>query len=121
MDVLSGIRVVEFEAIGPGPFGGMLLADTGADVARIDRPEPPSDLGPKRNGGKRVDVTGRGRRCVTLDLKQANAQLAALELIARADVVIEGFRPATMERLGLGLDVSRTCPRCARATGSRRA
>ncbi|CAG9187133.1 CaiB/BaiF CoA transferase family protein [Cupriavidus pinatubonensis] len=106
MGVLSGIRVVEFEAIGPGPFGGMLLADMGADVVRIDRPEPPSDLGPKRNGGKRVDVTGRGRRSVTLDLKQANAQQAALELMARADVVIEGFRPGTMERLGLGPDVA---------------
>ncbi len=106
MGVLSGIRVVEFEAIGPGPFGAMLLADMGADVLRIDRPEAPADLGPKRAGGKRVDVTGRGRRSVTLDLKQPDAQRAALELIARADVVIEGFRPGTMERLGLGPDVA---------------
>ena len=104
MGVLSGIRVVEFEAIGPGPFGAMLLADMGADVVRIDRPQPPADLGPKGNGGKRVDVTGRGRRSVTLDLKQPDAQRAALELVARADVVIEGFRPGTMERLGLGVE-----------------
>lgn len=101
MGVLSGIRVLEFEAIGPGPFGAMLLADMGADVLRIDRPQPPEDLGPKING-KRVNVTGRGRRSVTLDLKQPEAIEAALELMAHADIVIEGFRPGTMERLGLG-------------------
>lgn len=106
MGVLSGIRVVEFEAIGPGPFGAMLLADMGADVLRIDRPVAPTDLGPKSATGKRVDVTGRGRRSVTLDLKQPEAREAALELIERADVVIEGFRPGTMERLGLGPDVA---------------
>ncbi|WP_454712426.1 CaiB/BaiF CoA transferase family protein [Cupriavidus nantongensis] len=106
MGVLNGIRVVEFEAIGPGPFGAMLLADMGADVLRIDRPQAPEDLGPRATSGKRVDVTGRGRRSVTLDLKQPDAQRAALELMARADVVIEGFRPGTMERLGLGPDVA---------------
>ena len=105
MGVLSGIRVLEFEAIGPGPFGAMLLADMGADVIRVDRPVPPDDLGPKTNG-KRVDVTGRGRRSVTLDLKQPEAVEAALDLISRADVVIEGFRPGTMERLGLGPDAA---------------
>ena len=105
MGVLSGIRVLEFEAIGPGPFGAMLLADMGADVIRIDRPVAPADLGP-RTSGPRIDITGRGRRSVTLDLKQPQALTAALELIARADVVIEGFRPGTMERLGLGPDVA---------------
>ena len=105
MGVLSGIRVLEFEAIGPGPFGTMLLADMGADVIRIDRPVAPSDLGP-RTTGPRIDVTGRGRRSVTLDLKQAPAVATALELIARADVVVEGFRPGTMERLGLAPDVA---------------
>ncbi|WP_277187892.1 CaiB/BaiF CoA-transferase family protein [Caballeronia sp. BR00000012568055] len=105
MGVLSGIRVLEFEAIGPGPFGAMLLADMGADVLRIDRPAAPEDLGPKSNG-KKVDVTGRGRRSVTLDLKRPEAADAALDLIARADVVIEGFRPGTMERLGLGPDAA---------------
>ncbi|SPB13786.1 L-carnitine dehydratase [Caballeronia novacaledonica] len=103
MGVLSGIRVLEFEAIGPGPFGAMLLADMGADVLRIDRPVAPDDLGPKSNG-KRIDVTGRGRRSVTLDLKQPEAVESALTLMSRADVVIEGFRPGTMERLGLGPD-----------------
>ena len=101
MGVLSGIRVLEFEAIGPGPFGAMLLADMGADVIRIDRPSPPTDLGPKTTG-PRINVVGRGRRSVTLDLKQRSAVDAALDLVERADVVIEGFRPGTMERLGLG-------------------
>ena len=77
MGVLSGIRVLEFEAIGPGPFGAMLLADMGADVIRIDRPVAPADLGP-RTSGPRIDITGRGRRSVTLDLKQSQALTAAL-------------------------------------------
>ncbi|HSW15779.1 MAG TPA: CaiB/BaiF CoA-transferase family protein [Ramlibacter sp.] len=105
MGVLSGIRVLEFEAIGPGPFGTMLLADMGADVIRIDRPQAHSDLGPKASG-QRIDITGRGRRSVTLDLKQTEAVATALELMARADVVIEGFRPGVMEKLGLGPDVA---------------
>jgi alpha-methylacyl-CoA racemase len=101
LSVLSGIRVLEFEAIGPAPFGAMLLADMGADVLRIDRPLPPEDLGPRRNG-KSIDITGRGRRSITLDLKSPSAAAAVLELIGKADVLIEGFRPGTMERLGLG-------------------
>jgi alpha-methylacyl-CoA racemase len=105
MGVLSGIRVVEFEAIGPAPFGTMLLADMGADVVRIDRPVAASDLGPKFEG-KRADITGRNRRSVTLDLKRPESIAVALELIERADVLIEGFRPGTMERLGLGPDVA---------------
>lgn len=105
MGVLSGIRVVEFEAIGPAPFGTMLLADMGADVVRIDRPVAASDLGPKFDG-KRADITGRNRRSLTLDLKRPESVAAALELIKQADVLIEGFRPGTMERLGLGPDVA---------------
>ncbi|WP_322053931.1 CaiB/BaiF CoA transferase family protein [Paraburkholderia bannensis] len=101
MGVLSGIRVLEFEAIGPSPFAVMILADMGADVLRIDRPVAPDDLGPRRQANH-VDLVGRGRRSVTLDLKAPQACEAALELMARADVVIEGFRPGTMERLGLG-------------------
>ncbi len=101
MTVLSGIRVLEFEAIGPAPFGAMLLADMGADVLRIDRPATPKDLGPKLSG-RRVDITGRGKRSVTLDLKHPEGANAALQLIRRADVLVEGFRPGTMERLGLG-------------------
>ena len=100
---LSGVKVIEFEAIGPGPFGGMLLADMGADVILVDRPAP-GDLGLKRERWN--DVMMRGKRSVTLDLKSAGGAQTALELIAHADALIEGFRPGVMERLGLGPDVA---------------
>ncbi|HMA88710.1 MAG TPA: CaiB/BaiF CoA-transferase family protein [Burkholderiales bacterium] len=99
MGPLAGIRVIEFEAIGPGPFAGMLLADMGADVLVVDRPVA-TDLGLKRERWN--DVMMRGRRSVTLDLKSPRGVEAALELIGRADALIEGFRPGVMERLGLG-------------------
>ncbi len=98
---LAGVRVVEFEAIGPGPFAGMLLADMGADVLLVDRPAE-SGLGLKRE--RWMDVMLRGRRSVTLDLKAPGATDAALALVGRADALIEGFRPGVMERLGLGPD-----------------
>src|ERR671917_1627489 len=101
MGPLSGIKVLEFEAIGPAPFAGMLLADMGADVLVIDRPAS-SELGLKRE--RWFDVMMRGKRSVTLDLKSNKEP--ALELIARADALIEGFRPGVMERLGLGPDVA---------------
>lgn len=94
---LTGLKIVEFAGIGPGPFCGMLLSDLGADVVRIDR------KGPGR--GSPTDVTGRGRRSVALDLKSPDAIEACLKLIAQADVLFEGFRPGVMERLGLGPDV----------------
>ena len=103
MGPLSGIRVLEFEAIGPGPFAGMLLADMGADVLVIDRPAS-SDLGLKRE--RWYDVMMRGKRSVTLDLKSPSAKTAALDLVGRADALIEGFRPGVMERLGLGPDTA---------------
>jgi len=99
MGPLQGIRVLEFEAIGPGPFAGMLLADMGADVLVIDRPAA-ADLGLKRE--RWYDVMMRGKRSVTLDLKGKNAPEVALELVSRSDALIEGFRPGVMERLGLG-------------------
>ncbi len=98
---LAGVRVLEFEAIGPAPFAGMLLADLGADVLLIDRPAA-GDLGLTRE--RWYDVMMRGKRSVTLDLK-ANPQ-TALDLALRADVVIEGLRPGVMERLGLGPEVA---------------
>jgi len=98
MGPLSGIRVLEFEAIGPGPFAGMLLADMGADVLVVDRPAA-GDLGLKRE--RWYDVLMRGKRSVTLDLKTASGREAALQLIGRAEALIEGFRPGVMERLGL--------------------
>jgi alpha-methylacyl-CoA racemase len=98
---LSGIKVLELESIGPAPFAGMLLADMGADVLVIDRPEN-TDLGLKRE--RWYDVMMRGKRSVTLDLKKDQSKEAALELIARADALIEGMRPGVMEKLGLGPD-----------------
>jgi alpha-methylacyl-CoA racemase len=93
------VKVLELEAIGPAPFAGMLLADMGADVLVIDRPAS-SNLGLKRE--RWYDVMMRGKRSVTLDLKSASGKEAALELLQRADALIEGFRPGVMERLGLG-------------------
>jgi alpha-methylacyl-CoA racemase len=103
MGPLAGIKVLEFEAIGPAPFAGMLLADLGADVLLVDRPSA-SDLGLKRE--RWYDVMLRGKRSITLDLKSPQGVEAALELIGRADALIEGFRPGVMERLGLGPDVA---------------
>ncbi len=96
---LSGLRVLEIASIGPGPLAGMLMADLGADVIRVDRTEA-SGLGvpiPPRH-----DVNARGRRSVALDLKHAAGRYAALLLVLRSDVLIEGFRPGVMEKLGLG-------------------
>ena len=102
MGPLAGIRVLEFEAIGPGPFCGMMLADMGADVLLVDRPTDPGlGLGRERAS----DVMLRGRRSVTLDLKARDGVAAALLLAQKADALIEGFRPGVMERLGLGPDV----------------
>ena len=103
MGPLAGIRILEFEAIGPAPFAGMLLADMGADVLLVDRPGA-TDLGLKRE--RWYDVMLRGKRSVTLDLKSPQGVQAALELIAHADALIEGFRPGVMERLGLGPDAA---------------
>ncbi|MGH8723956.1 MAG: CoA transferase, partial [Burkholderiales bacterium] len=99
MGPLAGIRVLEFESIGPAPFAGMLLADMGADVLVVDRPAT-TDLGLKRE--RWYDVMMRGKRSVTLDLKKKDSSRAALELLTRADALIEGMRPGVMERLGLG-------------------
>ncbi len=102
MGPLAGVRVLEFEAIGPGPFCGMMLADMGADVLLVDRPSDPGlGLGRRRA----TDVMLRGRRSLTLDLKSKDGVAAALLLAQKADAVIEGFRPGVMERLGLGPDV----------------
>ena len=102
MGPLSGLRVLEFEAIGPGPFAGMMLADMGADVLLVDRTED-AQLGLARE--RWTDVMLRGRRSVTLDLKTAGGVQAALQLADQADALIEGFRPGVMERLGLGPEV----------------
>jgi alpha-methylacyl-CoA racemase len=95
---LTGLKIVEFAGIGPGPFCGMLLSDLGADVVRVDRKGG--------RGGAPTDITARGRRSVALDLKTPEAVEACLKLMASADGIIEGFRPGVMERLGLGPDVA---------------
>jgi alpha-methylacyl-CoA racemase len=101
MGPLHGLRIIELEAIGPVPMCAMLLADLGADVVRVDRREP-SGLGVAME--RRFAVNSRNRRSVALDLKSAPGRDAALRLIARADVLLEGFRPGVAERLGLGPD-----------------
>jgi alpha-methylacyl-CoA racemase len=90
---LRGLRVLEFAGLGPVPYAAMLLADMGADVVRLDRP-----------GGQRraKDIISRGRLSFELDLKQPEDQDCAVALAKRADVLLEGFRPGVMERLGLG-------------------
>ena len=99
MGPLTGLRVVELASIGPGPLCAMLLADLGAEVLRIDRTEP-SGLGVPID--IKFEVSGRNRRSVALDIKQPAGLDAALRLIDRADVLIEGWRPGVAERLGLG-------------------
>ncbi len=94
---LEELRVVEFGGIGPGPFAGMMLADAGADVVRIERPGPGGEVFGLR------DTTWRGRADVMqLDLKSEEGRERALGIVAESDGLIEGFRPGVMERLGLG-------------------
>jgi alpha-methylacyl-CoA racemase len=100
---LRGYRIVELAGIGPGPFCGMMLADMGADVIRVDRSaavRDGADLNKPPN-----DLLGRGRRSIALDLKQPEAVELLLTLVESADALIEGFRPGVMERLGAGPDV----------------
>jgi alpha-methylacyl-CoA racemase len=96
---LRGVRVVELAGIGPGPHACMILADLGADLIRIDRPG-----GQILTGGS-TDLLNRGRPSVALDLKHPDAVATVLDLVESADVLVEGLRPGTTERLGLGPDV----------------
>jgi len=100
--VLTGIRVVEMAGIGPGPFCGMLLADMGADVIRVDRIDQ-IDRG--INFPSKYDLLNRNKRSIAIDLKSSQGLEAVKELIKKSDVLIEGFRPGAMEKLGLGPDV----------------
>ena len=94
---LAGIRVIELAGIGPGPYAGMMLADLGAEVVRVERP------GQTRDGAAPVSM--RGRRMVVLDLKNPAGVEALLRLVEGADALIEPFRPGVAERLGIGPDV----------------
>lgn len=99
MGPLKGLRVVEIAGLGPAPFCGMLLADLGADVLRIDRkggPSAPIPLDPSK------DVLARGRRSLAVDLKHPEGVELVLKAVEAADVLFEGFRPGVAERLGLG-------------------
>ena len=98
---LHGVRILEIAGIGPGPFAAMMLADMGAEVVRVDRVQAVRDDAT----GPHWDVMLRGRRNVALDLKHADGVETLLSLVERADVVIEGFRPGVMERLGVGPEV----------------
>jgi alpha-methylacyl-CoA racemase len=98
---LTGVKVLEIAGIGPGPFCGMLLADMGADVLRVDRLQS-SDLGLPVE--PRFDIMSRGRRSIALDLKRPESAAMVLDCAAKADALIEGFRPGVTERLGFGPD-----------------
>lgn len=97
---LTKIRIVEFAGIGPTPFAAMLLADMGADIIRIDRPGGPTVSA----GSPTLDILHRSRRSIALDLKDPASVEIAKKLCASADVLLEGFRPGVMERLGFGPD-----------------
>ena len=99
MGPLSGLKVIELQGIGPGPFCGMMLADMGAEVVRIDRASSAGRAAP------RTDALARGRKSIAVDLKNPDGVETVLRLVESNDVLIEGFRPGVMERLGLGPDV----------------
>ncbi len=96
MGPLAGLKILELAGIGPGPFCGMMLSDMGADVIRIDR----IAKSPRRP----IDILGRNRRSIAVDLKQPEGIELVLKLCEGADGLFEGFRPGVMERLGLGPD-----------------
>ncbi|WP_454754785.1 CaiB/BaiF CoA transferase family protein [Cupriavidus necator] len=104
---LHGLRIVEMAGLGPVPFCGMVLADLGADVVRVERPNATSPVpeGANADADARFDITGRGRRSVSVDLRAPGGVQQVLGLVAHADVLLEGFRPGVMERLGLGPDI----------------
>ncbi|MEI6630546.1 MAG: CoA transferase, partial [Actinomycetota bacterium] len=99
---LSGYRIVEIAGIGPGPFAAMMLADMGAEVIRVDRAQSVRGPAPE---APFFDLLQRGRKNIAIDLKNSQGVETLLQLIEKADAVIEGFRPGVMERLGIGPDV----------------
>ena len=98
MGPLKGLKIIEMAGIGPGPFCGMVLADLGAEIIRIDRA---SAIGT----GSKQDAANRGKRSIAIDLKSEEGVEVVLKLVETADAIFEGFRPGVMERLGLGPDV----------------
>lgn len=98
---LQGYKIIEIAGIGPGPFAAMLLADLGAEVLRVERAGAVRGPAPSKPA---ADVSLRGRRNIALDLKNPDGVATLLDLVERADAIIEGFRPGVMERLGVGPD-----------------
>jgi alpha-methylacyl-CoA racemase len=98
---LQGVKVVEIAGIGPGPFCGMMLADMGAEVVRVDRAASVRDVPPTKPW---PEATNRGRRSVGVDLKHPDGVATVLRLVEQADALVEGFRPGVAERLGIGPD-----------------
>jgi alpha-methylacyl-CoA racemase len=96
---LSGYRIIELAGIGPGPFAAMMLADMGAEVIRVERAQAVRGPAPDT---PHFDVMQRGRRNIAIDLKHPDGVATLLDLVERADALIEGFRPGVMERLGIG-------------------
>jgi len=99
MGPLAGVKVIEMAGLAPGPFCAMMLADMGAEVLRIDRPDHPA-----AKSGAKLNLVNRNRRAITLNIKSKDGLATLRRLIASADALIEGFRPGVMERLGLGPD-----------------
>jgi len=99
MGPLAGVTVIEIAGIGPGPFCGMMLADMGAEVVRVDRADKVAGGDPDHPP---ADLNGRGRRSIGVDLKNPDGAAVVLDLVERADALIEGFRPGVAERLGIG-------------------
>ena len=99
MGVLSGYKIIELSGIGPGPLCGMLFADLGAEVIRIDRKNTVMP-----NQQAKYDITGRSKKSICLNLKDPNSKDVLFKLIKKADALIEGFRPGVTEKLGIGPD-----------------
>jgi alpha-methylacyl-CoA racemase len=99
---LEGVRIVELAGLGPAPFAGMMLADAGADIIRVDRADRATYPAVE---GAHVDLMNRGRRSVAVDLKHPDGVALVLDLVEGADAFMEGFRPGVAERLGFGPDV----------------
>ena len=111
---LSGVRVVEFCQVLAGPYCGMLLADLGAEVIKVEPPDgdmmrqwPPITEGSKGGYSENFASINRNKRSVVLDLKNPEHKVAARKLVLSADVVLENNRPGVMDRLGLGYEYLR--------------
>lgn len=101
MGPLAGLRIIELQGIGPGPFCGMMLADMGAEVIRVDRTGAPGGVA----RAEKFDLLARGRRSIRLNLKSEEGIAVLMRLVEKSDGLIEGFRPGVIERLGIGPDV----------------